>query len=104
MAAGLLLFGFAALAPFLWASAMRFRLGATRWRGIRLRLHRKLERGLHRQLAGVCHRGAIWTALFFVAAALAPDMPLGVAEEPGSVSGCPALAAARWRWACLVVC
>ena len=26
-------FGFAALAPFLWASAMRFRLGATRWRG-----------------------------------------------------------------------
>ena len=26
----------AALAPYLWASAMRFRLGATRWRGVRL--------------------------------------------------------------------
>jgi len=36
LAAALLFFGFAALAPYLWASAMRFRLGATRWRGIRL--------------------------------------------------------------------
>jgi uncharacterized membrane protein YjgN (DUF898 family) len=26
----------AALAPYLWGSAMRFRLGATRWRGVRL--------------------------------------------------------------------
>jgi len=26
----------AALAPYFWASAMRFRLGATRWRGVRL--------------------------------------------------------------------
>ncbi len=26
----------AVLAPYLWASAMRFRLGATRWRGVRL--------------------------------------------------------------------
>ena len=25
----------AALAPYLWASAMRFRLGATRWKGLR---------------------------------------------------------------------
>jgi len=36
LAASLLFFGFLALAPFLWGSAMRFRLGATRWRGIRL--------------------------------------------------------------------
>ena len=28
----------AALAPYLWASAMRFRLSATRWRGVRLQL------------------------------------------------------------------
>ncbi len=31
-----LLLAGAALAPYLWASAMRFRLGSTRWRGIRL--------------------------------------------------------------------
>ena len=33
---GLFLLGGAVLAPFIWASAMRFRLGATRWRGLRL--------------------------------------------------------------------
>lgn len=31
----LLLFSAAALAPYFWASAMRFRLGSTRWRGVR---------------------------------------------------------------------
>ncbi|MCB1973894.1 MAG: DUF898 family protein, partial [Burkholderiaceae bacterium] len=35
-AVGLFLLAGAALAPFIWASAMRFRLGATRWRGLRL--------------------------------------------------------------------
>lgn len=30
-----LLFAAAGLAPYFWASAMRFRLGATRWRGVR---------------------------------------------------------------------
>lgn len=30
------LVGGAALAPYLWGSAMRFRLGSTRWRGVRL--------------------------------------------------------------------
>jgi uncharacterized membrane protein YjgN (DUF898 family) len=34
-AVALLFLGGLALAPFLWRSAMRFRLGATRWRGIR---------------------------------------------------------------------
>lgn len=36
VAATLLILGLAALAPYLWASAMRFRLGNTRWRGLRL--------------------------------------------------------------------
>lgn len=35
-AASLLMLGGAALAPYFWASAMRFRLSATRWRGLRL--------------------------------------------------------------------
>lgn len=34
-AVALFLLGGAALAPYFWASAMRFRLGATRWRGVR---------------------------------------------------------------------
>ena len=35
-AVSLFLLAGAALAPYLWASAMRFRLSATRWRGVRL--------------------------------------------------------------------
>ncbi len=34
-AVSVLLLAGAALSPYLWASAMRFRLGATRWRGVR---------------------------------------------------------------------
>ena len=88
MAAGLLLFGFAALAPFLWASAMRFRLGATRWRGIRLAFTASWKE-VYIASWPVFAIAAIWTAVFFIAAALAPDMPLGVAEEPGSVPKLP---------------
>lgn len=36
MAVALFLLAGAVLAPFIWASAMRFRLSATRWRGLRL--------------------------------------------------------------------
>lgn len=35
-AAGVMMLGGAALAPYFWASAMRFRFNATRWRGVRL--------------------------------------------------------------------
>lgn len=33
---GLFILGGALLSPFIWASAMRFRVGNTRWRGLRL--------------------------------------------------------------------
>ena len=39
LAVGLMLLAGAVLAPYLWASAMRFRLGATRWKGLRLKTH-----------------------------------------------------------------
>lgn len=35
-AVGVMMLGAAALAPWFWGSAMRFRLNATRWRGVRL--------------------------------------------------------------------
>src|SRR5690606_2072882 len=35
-ASAVLFLGVAALAPYFWGSAMRFRLHATRWRGVRL--------------------------------------------------------------------
>lgn len=36
VATALMLVGGAVLAPYLWASAMRFRMSSTRWRGVRL--------------------------------------------------------------------
>ena len=36
IAVGVMMLGGALLAPYFWASAMRFRLNATRWRGVRL--------------------------------------------------------------------
>lgn len=46
---------------------------------------------------------AIWTAVFFGAAALSPDMPTGIAQEPGSVPKLPALQASTFALAGLAV-
>jgi uncharacterized membrane protein YjgN (DUF898 family) len=89
LAAGLLMFGFAVLAPFLWASAMRFRLGATRWRGIRLAFTASWKE-VYLASWPVFAIAALWTALFFAGAALAPDMPTGIAEQPDSRLPMPA--------------
>ncbi len=93
LAASLLMFGFALLAPFLWASAMRFRLGATRWRGIRLAFTASWKE-VYAASWPVFAIAALWTLLFFVAAALSPTMPTGIAEQPGSVTRLPAAAGA----------
>jgi uncharacterized membrane protein YjgN (DUF898 family) len=90
LAASLLMFGFALLAPFLWASAMRFRLGATRWRGIRLAFTATWKEVYIASWPAFAI-AALWTALFFAAAALSPAMPTGIAEQPGSVTPLPAL-------------
>ena len=102
LAAGLLFFGFAVLAPFLWASAMRFRLGATRWRGIRLAFTASWKE-VYIASWPVFAIAAIWTAVFFGAAALSPDMPTGIAQEPGSVPKLPALQASTFALAGLAV-
>lgn len=90
LAASLLMFGFALLAPFLWASAMRFRLGATRWRGIRLAFTATWKEVYIASWPAFAI-AALWTVLFFAAAALSPAMPTGIAEQPGSVTPLPAL-------------
>ena len=97
LAAGLLFFGFAVLAPFLWASAMRFRLGATRWRGIRLAFTASWKE-VYIASWPVFAIAAIWTAVFFGAAALSPDMPTGIAQEPGSVPKLRRLKPPPSRW------
>ena len=78
LAAGLLMFGFAALMPFLWASAMRFRLGATRWRGIRMAFTASWKE-VYLASWPVFAIAAIWVAVFFIGAAISPQPPIGVA-------------------------
>ena len=93
LASGLLLFGFAALAPFLWASAMRFRLGATRWRGVRMAFTARWPQ-VYLASWPVFALAAIWTGAFLAAAALAPDMPAGTAAPARPLPRLPAPGAA----------
>jgi uncharacterized membrane protein YjgN (DUF898 family) len=72
-AAGLLLFSFAALAPFLWASAMRFRLGATRWRGIRLAFTATWKE-VYLASWPVFAIAAVWTVAVIATSALSPGI------------------------------
>ncbi|MFD1712231.1 DUF898 domain-containing protein [Ottowia sp. GY511] len=82
LAASLLMFGFAALTPFLWASAMRFRLGATRWRGIRLAFTASWKE-VYLASWPVFAIAAVWAAVFFIGGAISPQPPASVAgTEP----------------------
>ncbi|MDO5691665.1 MAG: YjgN family protein [Pseudomonadota bacterium] len=90
LAASLLMFGFAVLAPFLWASAMRFRLGATRWRGIRLAFTARWKE-VYVASWPVFAIAFIWIALIFLGAALSPELPAGVAGSPADAMGPPRL-------------
>ena len=80
LAATILLFGFAALTPFLWGSAMRFRLSATRWRGIRLAFTASW-REVYSASWPVFAIAAIWVATFLAMDALSPHPPVGVAGD-----------------------
>ena len=68
----LFLFGIAVAAPYLWGSAMRFRLNATRWRGIRLRFAAS-HGEIYRASWPVFVIAATWAAFVVTAAALEPE-------------------------------
>ncbi len=62
----------AALAPWLWGSAMRFRLGATRWRGVRLQFAAPWGE-VYRASWPVLVIALIWIATTFAFGILMPD-------------------------------
>jgi uncharacterized membrane protein YjgN (DUF898 family) len=64
----------AALAPYLWASAMRFRLGATRWRGVRLQFAASWGQ-VYKASWPVFAIAAIWIAAIAGFAALVGPIP-----------------------------
>lgn len=67
----LFLLGGAALAPFIWASAMRFRLSNTRWRGLRLVFTANWKE-IYKASWPVFALALVWIGVFFALDALAP--------------------------------
>lgn len=81
-AVGLFLLGGAVLAPFIWASAMRFRLGATRWRGLRLQFTAGWKE-VYLASWPVFALALVWFGVFFGMQMLSPEVTnaLQAAEE-----------------------
>ena len=81
-AVALFLLAGAALAPFIWASAMRFRLGATRWRGLRLQFTASWKE-VYIASWPVFALALVWFGVFFGLQMLSPELSdvLQAAEE-----------------------
>ena len=80
-AVSLFLLGGAALAPFIWASAMRFRLSNTRWRGLRLVFTANWKE-IYKASWPVFALALVWIGVFFGIDTLAGDY-LGDMEGGG---------------------
>ena len=74
-AVAIMLVAAAVLAPWLWGSAMRFRLGHTRWRGLRLQFLAGWGE-VYRASWPVFALAAIWLVLGFTLDAIAPPAPV----------------------------
>ena len=80
-AVSLFLLGGAALAPFIWASAMRFRLSNTRWRGLRLVFTANWKE-IYKASWPIFALALVWIGVFFGIDTLAGDY-LGDMEGGG---------------------
>ena len=85
LAVGLFLLGGAALAPFIWASAMRFRLSATRWRGLRLQFSASWKE-VYLASWPVFALAAVWFGVFTGLQMLSPEL----AQALDAADGTPA--------------
>ena len=81
-AVGLFLLAGAVLAPFIWGSAMRFRLGATRWRGLRLQFTASWKE-VYLASWPVFALALVWFGVFYGLQVLSPELAdaLQEAEE-----------------------
>ena len=86
LAVGLMLLAGAALAPYLWASAMRFRLGATRWKGLRLQFSASWKE-VYLASWPVFALALVWFGVFFGMQILSPE--LAQALDGPATSGAP---------------
>ncbi|MBU0891409.1 MAG: DUF898 domain-containing protein, partial [Gammaproteobacteria bacterium] len=81
-AVGVFLLAGAVLAPFIWGSAMRFRLGATRWRGLRLQFTASWKE-VYIASWPVFALALVWFGVFYGLQMLSPELAgaLQEAEE-----------------------
>ncbi|MET0543298.1 MAG: YjgN family protein [Variovorax sp.] len=91
-AVSLMMVAAAALAPWVWGSAMRFRLGHTRWRGLRLQFRAGWGE-VYRASWPVFALAALWLVLGFALAALAPSTP---ATSAGKMPRLPTVTLPMW--------
>ncbi|HWP13288.1 MAG TPA: YjgN family protein [Ramlibacter sp.] len=80
-AVSLFLLAGAALAPYFWASAMRFRLGATRWRGVRLQFTASWGE-VYKASWPMFAIALVWIVTVLAFSAFTDDVPERMASSP----------------------
>jgi uncharacterized membrane protein YjgN (DUF898 family) len=85
-AVNLFILAAALLAPYIWGSAMRFRLGSTRWRGLQLQFSASWKE-VYLASWPIFAMAAVWVAVTFALKALAPDLP--ASRSPAGPRGLP---------------
>jgi uncharacterized membrane protein YjgN (DUF898 family) len=93
-AVSLFLLAGAALAPYFWASAMRFRLGATRWRGVRLQFAASWGE-VYKASWPMFAIALVWIAAVLAFSALVGDAPAG-ARTSAIPAELPAIPLPAW--------
>jgi uncharacterized membrane protein YjgN (DUF898 family) len=76
----------AALAPYLWGSAMRFRLSATRWKGVRLQFTAPWAE-VYKAAWPLFALALVWIATMAVLGWLAPEAMPSSGDETASIGG-----------------
>jgi uncharacterized membrane protein YjgN (DUF898 family) len=74
-AASIFILAAAAMAPYLWGSAMRFRLASTRWRGLQLQFSASWKE-VYLASWPIFAMAAVWVLVTFALKALVPDVPM----------------------------
>ena len=92
-AVSILMLAGAVLAPYLWASAMRFRLGATRWRGVRLQFAASWGE-VYKASWPVFVIALVWIVVSGVFSYFMGDLP----DKPGALPTAPFAAIPAWAW------
>jgi uncharacterized membrane protein YjgN (DUF898 family) len=73
-AASVFILAAALMAPYIWGSAMRFRLGSTRWRGLQLQFSASWKE-VYLASWPIFAMAAVWVLVTFALRSLAPDLP-----------------------------